>query len=142
MPPLTQSSWLVSVGALWVWHLTVTSAELHLNATRWGQYASWGAGCTCGHGGPGRHRARGSDQMAREPLNEWINGPKHTLAHCGDFYSSEPASSVSSLWNRKEARDETLANRGNSGSRVVLKRDRACFKDGQARASPHSYHVL
>jgi hypothetical protein len=41
-----------------------------------------------------------------------------------------------------EARDETLDNRGNFGSRVVLKRDCACFEGEQARASAHSYHVL
>jgi hypothetical protein len=33
-------------------------------------------------------------------------------------------------WNRREARDETLDNRGNFGSRVVLKRDCAYLEEG------------
>jgi hypothetical protein len=105
--------------------------------------APWGAGVClaatvvlAGAVRTGRTRWRVSQ------LNESINRPKRTLERCSDLHSSEPASGVRYLWNRKEARDETLANRGNFGSRLVLKRDCACFKERQARASPHSYHVL
>jgi len=49
-------------------------------------------------------------------------------------HSSAPASGAGYLWNRKKARDETLENRGKVGSRIVLKRDRACFEEGKAAA--------
>jgi hypothetical protein len=71
--------------------------------------------------------------MAREQLAEWVNGPKRTLERAGVFHSSGVASDSKRYkipWNRREARDETLDNRGNFGSRVVLKRDCAYFEEG------------
>jgi hypothetical protein len=59
-----------------------------------------------------------------------------------DFDSSGPASGIKCLWQTKGGGDETLENFGNSDGRVVLQRNRACFKEEQARASAHSDHVL